>query len=243
MVTPRQGEQGNKGTFETIAAEASARLSGLFGPNVPAATVTGDAPAGATAPIKPVLPVHGGTGLDSGKTPAHMFHSPAPSIREPHKPASSGAITSEQVIELVKSLTQRDSDEEPKVKEADHIKLNDMPTPETYRQWKHHVRDEIKSCSDKPDAAWDWLMEVYNTIDERSVLEDRLSSPGKFTTLDTKLAAALTRSAKGDLANRIINYKEEKAKLGIQVRGRMILLMFDDYFKTSEEAGSLYLQG
>ena len=144
------------------------------------------------------------------------------------------------MIELVKSLTQRDSDEKPKVKEADHIKLKDMHTPETYRQWKHHVRDEIKSHSDKPDAAWDWLMEVYNTVDERSVLEDRLSSPGKFTTLDTKLAAALTRSAKGDLANRIINYKEEKAKLGIQVRGRMILLMFDDYFKTSEEAGSLY---
>ena len=143
------------------------------------------------------------------------------------------------MIELVKSLTQRDSDEKPKVKEADHIKLNDMHTPETYRQWKHHVRDEIKSHSDKPDAAWDWLMEVYNTVDERSVLEDRLSSPGKFTTLDTKLAAALTRSAKGDLANRIINYKEEKAKLGIQVRGRMIVLMFDDYFKTSEEAGSL----
>ena len=101
--------------------------------------------------------------------------------------------------------------------------------------------DEIKSCSDKPDAAWDWLiMEVYNTVDERDVLEERLSDPGKFTTLDTKLAAALTRSAKGDLANRIINCKEEKAKLGIQVRGRMILLMFDDYFKTSEEAGSLY---
>ena len=134
-----------------------------------------------------------------------MFHSVAP---------SSSAITSEQVIELVKSLTQKDSDEKPKVKEADHIKLNDMPTPETYRQWKHLVRDEIKSCSDKRDAEWDWLMEVYNTIDERSVLEDRLSNPAKFTTLDTKLAAAWTRSAKGDLANRIINYKEEKAKLG-----------------------------
>ena len=60
-------------------------------------------------------------------------------------------------------------------------------------------------------------------------------------TLYYKLAAALTRSAKGDLANRIVNYKEEKARLGIQVRCRMIiLLMFDDYFKTSEEAGSLY---
>lgn len=108
MMTPRQGEQEKNGTFETIAAEASARLSGLFGPSVPAATVTGDAPPGATAPIKPALPIHGGAVPDGGKTtPTHMFHSPAPSIREPHRPASSGAITSEQVIELVKSLTQK----------------------------------------------------------------------------------------------------------------------------------------
>ena len=209
--TPGHDDTKRKNPLETIAAEATARLSGLFAPKAPTATIIGDAPPGAAAPIKPVLPVYGGTAADGGKTPTNMFHSPAPSIREPHKPASSGAITSEQVIELVKSLTQRESDEKPKVKEADHIKLNDMPTPETYRQWKHHVRDEIKSCSDKPDAAWDWLMEVYNTVDERKVLEERLSNPGKFTTLDTKLAAALTRSAKGDLANRIINYKEEKA--------------------------------
>ena len=94
VATPRQGEHEKKGTLETIAAEASARLSGLFGPKVPAATVTGDAPPGAAAPIKPVLPVYGGTAADGGKTPTHMFHSPAPSIREPHKPASSGAITS-----------------------------------------------------------------------------------------------------------------------------------------------------
>ena len=109
--TPRHDDTKRKNPLETIAAEASARLSGLFGPKVPTATITGDAPSGAVAPIKPVLPVHGGTAADGGKTPTHIFHSPAPSIREPHKPASSGAITSEQVIELVKSLTQRASDE------------------------------------------------------------------------------------------------------------------------------------
>ena len=132
----------------------------MFGPSAPEAAVTGDAPPGAKAPIKPVLPVHGGAVPDDGKTPTNAFHSPAPSIREPHKPASSGAITTDHVLEVVKLLTQRDGDEKPKVKEANRIKLNDMPTPETYRQWKHHVRDEIKLCSDKPDAAWDWLMEV-----------------------------------------------------------------------------------
>ena len=114
--TPRHDDTKRRNPLETIAAEATARLSGLFAPKAPTATIIGDAPLGAAAPIKPVLPVHGGTAADGGKTPTNLFHSPAPSIREPHKPASSGAITSEQVIELVKSLTQRESDEKPKVK-------------------------------------------------------------------------------------------------------------------------------
>ena len=67
-----------------------------------------------------------------------------------------------------------------------------------------------------------------------------MQDPGKFLTLDTKLSAALTRSAGGDLATRILNYKEQQSRKGIQVRGRYVLLMFEDYFKTSEEAGSLY---
>ena len=42
------------------------------------------------------------------------------------------------------------------------------------------------------------------------------------------------------MATRILNYKEQQSRKGIQVRGRYVLLMFEDYFKTSEEAGSLY---
>ena len=72
-------------------------------------------------------------------------------------------------------------------------------------------------------------------------MEKRFQEPGKFITLDTKLSAALTRSAKGDLATKIHNFKDENSKKGSQVRGRRVLLMFQDYFKTSEEAGSLHL--
>ena len=39
--TPRHDDTKRKNPLETIAAEASARLSGLFGPKVPTATVTG----------------------------------------------------------------------------------------------------------------------------------------------------------------------------------------------------------
>ena len=81
---------------------------------------------------------------------------------------------------------------------------------------------------------------MYDQTCTRQELEAKLQDPGKFLTLDTKLSAALTRSAGGDLATRILNYKEQQSRKGIQVRGRYVLLMFEDYFKTSKEAGSLY---
>ena len=132
-----------------------------------------------------------------------------------------------------------DEKDKPKTKEAEVIKLNNMPAPESYRNWKNHVRDEVKSCPDRPDEAWAWLNEVYDQSCTREQLEQKLQDPGKFLTLDTKLSAALTRSAGGDLATRILNHKEQQSRKGIQVRGWYVLLMFEDYFKTSEEAGSL----
>ena len=59
-------------------------------------------------------------------------------------------------------------------------------------------------------------------------------------TLDTKILSALSRVAKGDLARQIINYRESEASANRAVRGRQVLLMFEHYFKTNEEAGSLY---
>ena len=174
------------------------------------------------------------------------FMTPTEPIKTPpnDSPKSVGkqqqVVGASDLIELVKALTQRDEKDKPKTKQAEIIKLNNMPAPESYRNWKNDVRDEVKSCSDRPDEAWAWLNEVYDQSCTREQLEKKLQDPGKFLTLDTKLSAALTRSAGGDLATRILNYKEQQSRKGIQVRGRYVLLMFEDYFKTSEEAGSLY---
>ena len=93
------------------------------------------------------------------------------------------------LIELVKALTQRDKNDKSKTKEAEVIKLNNMPAPESYRNWTNHVRDEVKSCSYRPDEAWAWLSEVYDQSCAREKLEQKLQDPGKFLTLDTKLSA------------------------------------------------------
>ena len=66
-----------------------------------------------------------------------------------------------------------------------------------------------------------------------------LGDPEQFETLDTKLLAALSRIARGDLSRQILTRKEQQAALGKVVRGRQVLLMFEQYFRTNEEAGAL----
>ena len=239
IATPRaQDATAAKGSDEPIhelktpavlAQEAKAKLDELLkGGSLQKKSAVGD--------DKPQLP----TLTHSG------FMTPTEAIKTPPNESPKGVAKQQQMmgatelIELVKALTQRDEKDKPKTKEAELIKLNNMPAPESYRTWKNHVRDEVKSCSDRPDEAWAWLNEVYDQSCTRDELEKKLQDPGKFLTLDTKLSAALTRSAGGDLATRILNFKEQQSRKGIQVRGRYVLLMFEDYFKTSEEAGSLY---
>ena len=128
----------------------------------------------------------------------------------------------------------------PKVKEADSLKFPEFPRPENYRKWKTAVREEIRASSDKPDEAWVWLMEVYQDREDSRRLLQELSEPGQFVTLDTKILAQLSRVAKGDLGTQILNFKEVEAANGRVVRGRQVLFMFEQYFRTNEEAGALY---
>ena len=127
-------------------------------------------------------------------------------------------------------------EEKPKVKEAESIKLPDFPNPETYRSWKIATREAVRAASDRPDEAFDWILAVYDRHAGRSSLRD----PGKFVTLDTKLLAALAKVAKGELARQVLNFKEIEAGERRAVRGRQVLYLFDQHFKTNEEVGSLY---
>ena len=138
---------------------------------------------------------------------------------------------------VLEALTSKSNEpERPKVKEAESIRLPDFPSPETYRSWKISMRETVRAASDQPDEAFKWLLEVYT---KEATLES-LRATGKFLTLDTKLLAALSKIVKGELGRRILNHKEVEASKGHAVRGRQVLLMFEQFFKTNEEAGSLY---
>ena len=128
------------------------------------------------------------------------------------------------------------SEEKPKVKEAETVKLPDFPNPESYRAWKTATRESIRAASDQPDAAFDWVLQVYN----KDTTIETLRDPGKFVTLDTKILASLSKISKGELARQVLNFKEKEAVAGRAVRGRQVLYLFEQYFKTNEEVGSLY---
>ena len=108
------------------------------------------------------------------------------------------------MFKLVKGEKLKPSDEEkPKVKEAESIKLPEFPKTETYRSWKAATREAIGAASDQPDEAFKWVLEVYDKDADHKTLRE----PGKFLTLDTKLAA-LTKIAKGELARQVLNFKD-----------------------------------
>ena len=149
------------------------------------------ASAAVAGPSKPTLPIDG---------ELKDFHDGSfegsPSLISARE---KGDTTQELLKSLTKLLTEKSSDSKPKVKEADTIKLADQPTPESYRHWKNAVREEIRAASDKPDKGWEWLAEVYDKNLKPAMKMEKLQDPGDFGTLDIKLLAALTRSARGDL--------------------------------------------
>ena len=124
--------------------------------------------------------------------------------------------TQKALLEAAGLLKGESTQEEkpPKAKEAESIKLPDFPNPETYRSCKTAARESIR----QPRTS---LMKHSNGF-WRSMtkqLRVRYCDPKKFLTLDTKLLAARTKVAKGELARQILNFKEVEAGFRRAVRG------------------------
>ena len=147
--------------MSNLAAEARERLHSVFSTT----------PVGSTAPPQlPPLPVQGHQQDTAQRKPSVRSATIAVSETDKLKTADLDAgLSGQQLLDLITRLTSQDADgEKPRTKEAETIKLNDMPAPEAYRQWRNHIRDEVKSCSDKPDEAWIWLNEVLTRPHGRS---------------------------------------------------------------------------
>ena len=94
-----------------------------------------------------------------------------------------------------------------KRKEAETVKVPAIPTATGFRAWKLALRDEISGASGAPDQAFSWIMKV----EREGITVEELGDSEAFPSLDAKLAAALSRTIQGDLAQQVNLVKERHA--------------------------------
>ena len=66
------------------------------------------------------------------------------------------------IVEGFKSLKSQDEGKQ-KAKEADKVELPEFPSPDKYRTWRTAVREAIRSASDDPDGALQWVLKVSSS--------------------------------------------------------------------------------
>ena len=224
----------------------AATPSGPSAPKAPMFSVPNAIPSSARELFASMNPTAATTAHKPNSAPEAATNKPVPGetahpAAEPGTPNLGDKLLLETQMAILESLRtlkgeRKDEEYKPKVKEAEAITLPEFPNPETYRSWKTATREAVRAASDSPDEAFAWVMKAY----DKEASHESLSDPGKFLTLDTKLLAALTKIARGELSREVLIFKETEAAKHKAVRGRQVLYLFDQYFKTNEEVGSLY---
>ena len=146
-------------------------------------------------------------------------------------PVSADADDSDgEFSKLVKVLTKNDKDI---LAKEDSLKLNGLPSEAAdFRYWKNAARTTIASASTEPEIAAAW----FDNIKDKS-FEELAKSGRRFTRLDLKIAADVVKHAKGPLATKIQLKTEKIAQEGGIIKGRQLLKMVYDNFKTNAEYG------
>ena len=112
------------------------------------------------------------------------------------------------------------------VKEADSIRLNQLPEVSMFTAWKQHLRAKVVSASGRGDEAFRWILRAE---DENTDFKD-LQAAGSFRSTDAKLHAAIKDIAKGRLGTLITREVEEAAERGVMLSGRQLYkLILNEY--------------
>ena len=115
-----------------------------------------------------------------------------------------------RMIKFLGGYVDQRTDDKPKVKEADTIKIPAFPLAETYRNWRIKTREAAVAASTDPDSAFKWVSDSWK---ENQTLE-ALRKVAPFATLDAKLLSALTNIITGDFARKVDTFKETEATAG-----------------------------
>jgi len=116
-------------------------------------------------------------------------------------------------------------------KEADAITIEQGPGYNSLDMWKFNVCRAVGTGSKNPDEAFKWM----RSVEQATTMQD-LADPGKFSTLDAKLATALRPHVKRDL-RRLVDIEEQNlAREDKMLKGRQLYWMIiNDMKRTDDE--------
>ena len=114
------------------------------------------------------------------------------------------------------------------------LHFDKFPTPATFAVWKIRFKTEVRTCSQFPSEAMQWIKEVelVDSVDElRSSSSTRGISMPNFEVLDARIASALNKIIHNSHFKRKISLEEQKAQKEDRfLRGRQIAYLIYDHF-------------
>ena len=110
-----------------------------------------------------------------------------------------------------------------------------FPTPASFACWKIRFKTEVRTCSQFPAEAMQWIKEVemVDSVDDlKSSSSTRGISMPNFEVLDARIASALNKIIHNSHFKRRISLEERKAQKEDRfLRGRQIAYLIYEYFR------------
>ena len=117
------------------------------------------------------------------------------------------------------------------------LHFDKFPTPATFACWKIRFKTEVRTCSQFPTEAMQWIKEVelVDSVDElKSSSSTRGISMPNFEVLDARVASALNKIIHNSQFKRRISLEEQKAQRQDRfLRGRQIAYLIYDHFRVT----------
>ena len=123
-----------------------------------------------------------------------------------------------------------------RVKEADEIKVSQLPEIPQFTAWKQQLRSSVMSASGKGRAAFEWIM----AVEDPSASYSELEYAGEYESLDVKLAAGINKVAKGRIGKILTTLIEAAARQGQFVSGRQLLRVIYEQYELDRAKGQVF---
>ena len=147
--------------------------------------------------------------------------------------SAGSAFSTRSATKLLKKIARKD-----RGKEAAEIKVPVLPSANQFRAWKHTVYTNVNAASGRDDDKVLAFIRACEKDDAK--VEDFRNCPKVLTTLDRKLASALSRTATGELGRLLMQASEDALNENRSVRGRELLFIIMNYYSTGRTAEALF---